>query len=89
MQVLYFLFKGHIMLMGKYNDISDQLPQYVSRSKTISSVDVTANQSIPGDGRSVTYNQGVEQKEKTSDININKKLNIGQNVYQYVYIAPL
>ena len=75
--------------MGKYDDISDQLAQYVSRSTLEATVDGTENDSVPDDSPSVTDDEGAEEKGLLSDMKTSTEPKVGPKVYKSVYIASL
>ena len=73
--------------MGKYDDISDQLVQYVSRITPAATVDGNENESVPNDALLITNNQRGEEKDKITDMKISENQpKVRQKVC--VYIVP-
>ena len=73
--------------MGKYDDISDQLVQYVSRATAAASVNGTENELVPDDTPSVIDNQGEQEKEMTLNTGISNQPQVRLKVYT-VFINP-
>ena len=66
--------------MGKYDDISDELSQYVSKHTAEAILDATENGPVLSDTLSVTGNQGGQGTEIISDMDVQNKLKLADKV---------